>query len=476
MSEVGLLCYLLAQSDEWEPNPNQLADVFNCGTTTIRSAIAKLKEKRFLVCRQIRGRNGAIVDWRWDIHESPTDISEGARRDKHGNVIQFSGRKHARKTKARTLSPSAEKPHAENLNLDNVQVENREQINNICNNNIGLKNIFTLPPTPLTGKEREELPEAMEEEVIVPPLETAEASKNSSSLTEQSSIQVKISRRENDSQSQIRKYDPALGMVAKEDRRTRQQQQFDWVPDGEWKLPDGRLDPNFVDWLAKQWVRDFGGDIHTKRRDVLLHFKKDAANVAIAWDGYHREALHRVAVVATSVASGMSESHLSKEIAHVAPYLKAAATPTEFSPVAYTVPAAVQEFTPQLGEAMEQRISGAVEVMAQLPASSPSSPTPDLGEIDESVEAYKPFVDSVPTTKEQAAENTQRLSQMMKAAIKPMPQTPREPDESRLEKLNRMLADPITRSAAMKIILANNDYSLSYDEEGNPISVSYEPF
>ena len=490
MAEVGLLCYLLAQSDEWEPNPKQLADTFNCGTTTIRSAIAKLKQKRFLVCRQIRGRNGVVLDWRWDIHETPTDISEGARTDKHGNVIQLSGRKHARKTKAKTISPSAEKPHAENLNLDNLQVENREQINNICNNNISSKNIFTLPPTPLTGEEREELPEGSQEEdvavtVTVTPLETAETSTNSD-LTQQSLVRVNVSPRDaNDSQPQIKKYDPALGMVAEEDRRTRQQQQFDWVPDGEWKTPDGRLDPGFVDWLAKQWVRNFGGDIHAKRRDVLLHFKKDAANVAIAWDSYHREALHRVAVVATSVASGMSESHLAKEVAHVQPYLKAAATPTQYSPVAYTMPAAVQEFTPQLGAAIEQRISGvsAPEIIGSLPASSPDNPAPDLGEINESVinesvEAYKPFVAPSVDSEEQR-ENLKRLSQMTKE-VKRFGGSPKPPEanEARIAMLNRWLQDPnpTFRNEAIKKILASDDYELVYDEEGSPVSVNYVPF
>lgn len=114
--------------------------------------------------------------------------------------------------------------------------------------------------------------------------------------------------------------------------------------------------------------------------------------------------------------------------------------------------------------------------MAQLPASSPSSAAEAIEGVDEAAEAYKPFVDPMPLTEEQQAKNMQRLSQMVKQAIKSMPQTPHKPDEARLEKLNRMLQDPITRGAAIKIIMTNDDYEITYDEEGNPVSVDYVPF
>ncbi|NJO94573.1 MAG: hypothetical protein HC820_10065, partial [Hydrococcus sp. RM1_1_31] len=79
----------------------------------------------------------------------------------------------------------------------------------------------------------------------------------------------------------VKKYDPALGIKEPGDWKTLQQKQFDWVPDGPW-LRDKKLEPSFIDWLANQWQKQYGGTIHQKRSDVLRHFKKDLANLAIA--------------------------------------------------------------------------------------------------------------------------------------------------------------------------------------------------
>ena len=93
-------------------------------------------------------------------------------------------------------------------------------------------------------------------------------------------------------EASVKKYDSALGICPPEQRKSRQQQQFDWVPNGPW-LVDGKLDPNFVDWQARDWLKAYGGDLHKKRADVLRHFKKDAANLAIAWEQYRSEQHHR---------------------------------------------------------------------------------------------------------------------------------------------------------------------------------------
>ena len=71
-----------------------------------------------------------------------------------------------------------------------------------------------------------------------------------------------------------------------------QNQTFNWLPMGPWNI-DGKLDPNFRDWLANKWVTDYGKDIHTQRANVLSHFKKDPANLPIRWEQYQGEYLHR---------------------------------------------------------------------------------------------------------------------------------------------------------------------------------------
>jgi hypothetical protein len=83
-----------------------------------------------------------------------------------------------------------------------------------------------------------------------------------------------------------------------------QQKQFDWVADGPWQL-SGKLDPNFVDWLARSWQQEYGGTIHKKRSDVLRHFKKDPANLAIAWEQYSSEHLHRYENAAVRMHNGL---------------------------------------------------------------------------------------------------------------------------------------------------------------------------
>ncbi|MGH2414332.1 MAG: hypothetical protein ACRDEA_11730, partial [Microcystaceae cyanobacterium] len=99
-------------------------------------------------------------------------------------------------------------------------------------------------------------------------------------------------------------YDSALGIRPPEDWTTCQQRHFDWIPDGPWKVV-GKLDPNFVTWQALDWQKAYGGDLHKKRADVLRHFKKDPANLAIAWEQYSGEQLHRYENAAVRMHNGL---------------------------------------------------------------------------------------------------------------------------------------------------------------------------
>ena len=105
-------------------------------------------------------------------------------------------------------------------------------------------------------------------------------------------------------EASVRKYDSALGICPPEERKTRQQQQFNWVPEGPW-LIDNKLDPHFVDWQARDWLKAYGGDLHKKRADVLRHFKKDPANLAIAWEQYRSEQHHRYSNAALRMHNGL---------------------------------------------------------------------------------------------------------------------------------------------------------------------------
>ena len=95
-----------------------------------------------------------------------------------------------------------------------------------------------------------------------------------------------------------------MGIKPPSEQKNLQARFNSWIPDGVWKI-NGKLDPNFVDWLAKDWMKSFGGDFHRKRADVLRHFKKDPANIAIAWSQYESETRHRYENAAVRMHNGM---------------------------------------------------------------------------------------------------------------------------------------------------------------------------
>ncbi len=100
-------------------------------------------------------------------------------------------------------------------------------------------------------------------------------------------------------------YDSALGIKPPDQQKNLQARFNSWIPDGVWKV-NGKLDPNFVDWLALDWQKAYGGDLHKKRADVLRHFKKDPANIAIAWTQYEAETRHRYENAAVRMHNGMA--------------------------------------------------------------------------------------------------------------------------------------------------------------------------
>ena len=80
---------------------------------------------------------------------------------------------------------------------------------------------------------------------------------------------------------------------------------FNWLPEGPWNI-EGKLDPNFRDFIVNDWLKRFGGDIHAKRADVLSHFKKDPANLPIRWEQYQSEYLNRVQNTQILLSNGVA--------------------------------------------------------------------------------------------------------------------------------------------------------------------------
>jgi hypothetical protein len=116
-------------------------------------------------------------------------------------------------------------------------------------------------------------------------------------------------------------------------KRTKKSQSFDWLPDGPWSI-EGKLDPNFRDWLAKNWQKRYGGDFHDKQADVLAHFRKDPANLPIRWEQYQKEFIHRVENTQMRLANGcqIPEDQQQNLITHQRAVT--AVLPPEINPVA----------------------------------------------------------------------------------------------------------------------------------------------
>ena len=112
---------------------------------------------------------------------------------------------------------------------------------------------------------------------------------------------------------------------------------FNWLPVGPWSI-DGKLDPNFRDWLAHTWLSQFGGDIHQRRADVLSHFKKDPANLPIRWEQYQSEFLNRFENAQILVDNGVAipETSQAKLIANQRAITQS--LPQEMNPIASITP------------------------------------------------------------------------------------------------------------------------------------------
>jgi hypothetical protein len=149
-------------------------------------------------------------------------------------------------------------------------------------------------------------------------------------------------------------------------KRTKKNQGFDWLPDGPWSI-EGKLDPNFRDWLAKNWQKRYGGDFHDKQADVLAHFRKDPANLPIRWEQYQKEFVHRVENTQMRLANGcqIPEDQQRNLITH-----QRAVTvvlPPEMNPVAVVTPVDVPMLTPG-----KEEITRGLEGVELVPDLSPS--------------------------------------------------------------------------------------------------------
>lgn len=302
------------------------------------------------------------------------------------------------------------------------------------------------------------------------------------------------------------------------------QRNFNWLPDGPWNIED-KLDPNFRDWLANNWLKQYGGDIHSKRADVLAHFKKDPANLPIRWEQYQGEYLNRFENAQILLNNGveikpeyqyklinnqraitqslpcelnpcaqraLGIAALPSATAEPLPITRGLAASVEPLPIA-SLPS-VEPITRGLAEGVEPVTAIA---LSTVPTSQTAIAAVDLvknedGQVFKVFKAPKPIEE--PITPEQWEETRAKIAALTGnfkfGKSSPRNETPSKKgvtenteeaitleiearNRRNLEELNQWINDPILRSEAMKKVMLSDCYKCLFDEEGNPYQVIY---
>ena len=252
-----------------------------------------------------------------------------------------------------------------------------------------------------------------------------------------------------------------------------QQRNFNWLPDGPWNL-EGKLDPEFRDFVANDWLKRFGGDIHSKRADVLSHFKKDPANLPIRWEQYQSEYLNRYENAQTLLSNGVEipEDYQDRLITNQRAIT--AQLPQELNPIA-VIPDLVGNMRSLGGITKPLAIAGTAGT------EQPIIKTED----GRTYQAYKKPEIENPATDEQMAEMRERIKAFTQGGRigqhKPVVELTEEAialekeakKANYLANLNEMLKDPILRKEAMKEAFKRNDLEFLFDEDGTPYQVAY---
>ncbi|MFN9174550.1 MAG: hypothetical protein ACK58N_08575 [Synechocystis sp.] len=265
-------------------------------------------------------------------------------------------------------------------------------------------------------------------------------------------------------------------------RTKKQTKDFNWLPEGPWNI-EGKLDPNFRDWLAQDWQALYGGTIHQKRADVLTHFKKDPANLAIRWEQYRSEFLDRVQNTQILLSQGVAVKPETQELLLTNQRALTAELPAEMNPVApmpearfapanQTIASLTEEVTAVA--ALPGPKAEAQELKASAPAHAesqePQAQTPSKKSEEVSTEDGKrlPVFQRQGVTEQGRSEKDDRdpgkLRSMVNAFLKGFGggQTPsKKPQaQTQLEKLNSWLHDPALRENTIAFV--NRSESFKY--------------
>ncbi|MGL5035546.1 MAG: hypothetical protein ACRC6M_17305, partial [Microcystaceae cyanobacterium] len=283
---------------------------------------------------------------------------------------------------------------------------------------------------------------------------------------------------------------------------------FRWLELGPWCI-DGKLDPNFRDWLADNWLKQYGGDIHTQRANVLSHFKKDPDNLPIRWEQYQGEYRDRITNTQILLNNGVEipEEYQDRLINNQRALTQS--LPTELNPIATVEPLQITRGLVETAETAEtaetvetakplQITRGLVETVEPITAIAPQPITAPVdfvknedGHILKVWKAPKPVEE--PITPEQWAEAKEKIAAFTGGKFgfgksSPRNETPskkgvtedtntaialeiKAKKQAYFDQLNEWINDPILRNEAVKRAKASDCYKCLLDEEGIPYQV-----
>ena len=499
----GLLVYLLSKPSNWEVSIKHLTKASDSdGRQSVQSGLKELEQNNYLVRFPYRDpQTGLLGGWKSYVFETPEDCLSW---QQHPDEDLPTNRKPVQRETSSTANPTDGKTDrreprpTENPPLIIKDLEIKNDLNNF-------------PPTP-QGDKREKIEHnwQTEAEELDPPNTSASLSSKLDCLEkeinpgeDQPSAPPPRSV-EKYEEVIARKYDSALGICPPQEHKSRQQRAFDWVPPGPW-LIENKLDSNFVDWQARDWIKAYGGDLHKKRADVLRHFKKDPANLAIAWEQYRSEQHHRYSNAALRMQSGQKIGAEEQQQLLVHSRAITKALPEEMSAIAVgqsgqwqgnapqvTLPAKVVAFPSQetiaqttaaasrdardqeLQASATRQVDDTLTFSSSLssPHESKTSPTNEEGNAlnPDAYKLWKPqFVEREMVKPHQLREKLAALTHnfsMTQPKDKPQIQPKNE-----LEELNQWLADPILRKEVMPRVMRSDRYTVEFDEQGFPAQV-----
>lgn len=584
----GLLVYLLSKPANWEISIKQLIKASEAeGRQAVQSGLKELEACDYLVRYPARDEEtGRLQGWKSFLFSTPEACQywkqeQQTQNNQEASKDSFTDERETRltveptdgKTDERETRPTGNPIDGKTVRRENRQSENRPLINNEDLIKIDFNN------SPLTPHEEEEREES--QNAIVSNLFASEQTSSDSLVSKKSSNEDNFSaaivkKNEEDSVKKceektlkkdegkfknptetisaasgspfvmfqqpseasspspnLRRYDSALGIRPPEEWKTLQQRRFNWVSEGPW-LIDGKLDSNFVDWQAQEWQKSYGGSIHKKRGDVLRHFKKDPANLVIAWEQYRSEHLHRYENAAVRMQNGLEIKPEEQQQLLAHSRAVSQPLPEEMNPVASRV--AVGSFIALPSSRSEER--EVVDIPAEVVDFSKASvslrevvETPIARDVcggDGSLSSFKNASDlprveaetltgrdvwhcnqgsfsertqelgnSPETNSFQAPEQAENPAAYRQWQAKPIEDEPvcveqfqalfasfsqglsmrvkegkhRQSEVSELDELNQWLADPILRREVMPRVIKSDRYTLDFDDYGSPLRV-----